>query len=59
MDIFTSPAIYLWLGDPGDASAEADWILCEVDGSHTIKEKKNFDTITCSITLPELYTQRL
>jgi len=38
---------------------EAVWVMAEVEGSHTIKEKKNFDTVSAAFVLPESYTQKL
>jgi hypothetical protein len=59
MDIFTSPAVYIWSGSQNDADSEALWTLVEVEGSHSIREKNNFDNFSCTLVLPELYTQRL
>ena len=61
MDIYTSPAVYLWTGTPGvdDVTDETLWILVEIEGSHEIKEKKGFQNIQATIILPELYTQKL
>jgi len=38
---------------------EAVWVMAEVEGSHVIKEKKNFDTMQAAFVLPERYTQKL
>ena len=59
IDIFTSPAVYIWNGESGDASAEADWILLdEVQGQHEINYKRQFQAVSASLILPELYTQK-
>jgi hypothetical protein len=59
MDLFTSPAVYLWNGNPGDADNEADWMLVDIEGSHQLIEKQEFANFTITIKLPELYTQTL
>ena len=39
---------------------EADWILLEgVEGSHQLREKKQFDNLECTLVYPEKYTQKL
>lgn len=58
MDIFTSPAVYMWLGEAGTASAEADWILVKVTGNHEVNYKNKFQNFSCRLRLPESYTQR-
>lgn len=59
MDIFTSPAVYLWTATPGTTDIETLWTLVDVEGSHQIKEKNNFQEFTCTLVLPELYMQKL
>ena len=39
---------------------ETDWVLCErVEGSHELREKKQFDRFGCTLVLPQNYTQQL
>ena len=42
------------------AEVETDWILLEgVEGSHQLREKKDFDNFECTLVLPENFTQTL
>jgi len=39
---------------------ETDWILLErVEGSHNLRNKKDFDNFLATLVLPENYTQQL
>ena len=59
MDLFTSPAVYLWNGSKGDPSDESDWVLIDkMEGSHQINYKRNFQTFSAILYKPELYTQQ-
>lgn len=59
LDLFTSPAVYLWNGSKGEASAETDWVLIDrVEGSHQINHKRNYQTFSAVLYKPELYTQQ-
>lgn len=60
LDLFTSPAIYMWKGSLGEYEDEADWILLDkVEGSHILREKMEHDNFECALVLPENYTQTL
>jgi len=59
MDIYTSPAVYFWLGEREDVSDEAEWLLVNIAGTHEIIEKKNFQKVQATIIKPEKYTQKL
>jgi len=60
LEIFTSPAVYLWNGTPRREEKESDWILLNrVEGSHNLMLKKDTDNFECTLVLPENYTQQL
>jgi len=60
LEIFTSPAVYLWNGTPRREEKESDWILLnKVEGSHNLMLKKDTDNFECTLVLPENYTQQL
>ena len=42
------------------AELETDWILLDrVEGSHQLREKKQFDNFNATLVPPENYTQQL
>jgi hypothetical protein len=51
LDIFTSPSVYVY--------ENGQWVGCMIEGGHTINNKKEFDILTATIVMPELYTQTL
>jgi len=60
MEIFISPAVYMWKGSLGKYEYETDWILLDkVEGSHILREKMKHDNFECTLVLPENYTQTL
>ena len=55
-DIYTSPRVYLYVGNGTDT--ESDWVLVTIKANKSIrKEAKNkFSQIDIDVTLPETYT---
>ena len=51
IDIYTSPSVYAYINSV--------WVQVEVQATHTIREKYNFENISATLVLPERYTQRL
>ncbi|MFA7361922.1 MAG: hypothetical protein WC139_12895 [Candidatus Kapaibacterium sp.] len=41
------------------ADDDDKWVLVDVEGEHTINEKNNFQSLSATLVLPELYTQKL
>ena len=57
--IYTSPRVYLYVGDLMDDSAK-DWVEVEVSGDNTIKRRKaRTGSVDLVVTLPEHFTIKM
>ncbi len=59
-DIYTSPRVYLHVGEPGTDGA-GDWVECEVSGGDNILKRgsRDFYSMKLELTLPEEFTQTM